>query len=1257
MNAGAKNKGQAAAENKSEDFGTIHDKVVASQNDNHIEPEAGFDIRGVKTATDDDIRRQTDLALHPQKSELHVEAAKAVEGMDGAGEFQRQTDKSPSAFEREFNQMLKDGYLDRVTAAANDDLPAGGDDVDMNEFDKMALKDAGLEGHEGDTKDSEFPDAEKKEGDHDENKEDKDPKQLADEVKETGDMAKDVADRVAESADMIADLVGDIQEAVEDISNSDVEDNLDMAADVAAGNTPETEGGEAKPAADEAGAGEERLPEPGPKPEPPQKPDQRFPGTAAKKQAAAKGADKTTRPFVGKAKAEDSAPTSGKHVYGYLQFEHMPNKDIKVAAAPGHIDDIKEELDAEGHAGDDKMYDLLSGPGNGHALGNGYTIVKPEDVGALTDGLLIGDGNYDDSGENYTGNVWWFADYAVKGFVEELAAGNAITLVYGGYARNGGEPIKTEGRHAKAMAGKGKKKVVAREDEVEGIHNKYYDIALYADGSLKYSLGNFSDAGWFWDGSSGDNQSLLLLFRIGNSSTRKDFIKDLAANPKIKQALDALVAKEAKEDEALGLLAYAATGDNSFWNFGGFGEYVSNRVEEEAYQIVHNKEFRGKVVVTELDSDKIRDHLSENFEPYEETAKQKMLDAAKEFYRGEDLTVDFLLREGKFAKDNGDAGCSDDVVQAFDDEFYSSVSAAIKVLEDEPEDSAIRVQLKPPLKQQPTEPDEQQTNIFDQGAEKKKASLKSYAGFMKRSGMTATAEGGAEGDGIDHEALDADIAKMQKNLDSWAKKDSDGVIKTYYNEMMKWAKANPSKSIEYWDDEGGGVLFDRLGDTDQVMSAWGDGTVGKEDDDYSEVADDIVMREIGNKVPAGYFTTWHDGSAYIAISPEKVYELVEGRPYNPDQTTVDEILGPKAVKAIRAYASMHRRIDADDFGKFCAGMGVTVEAGKKVMAGYPTRKQREAEHRRVSKWRYDIVGNALINPAMEGDDRRQYDEVGHANTIEKAQEIAKAEAAKGTTDIEIVEYADDNGNGVFDKEVGRQKVKAAIWREGAPHIVVEILPDENGKYDNGFEVLDKYVGSNGVSVPGPKAHQHRFADIPADIEEKIKADPRFRVTKVPGKVEAANYGKGEPNGAFYHKIKTFVQNLVKDKEQAKVSWQDDKESIYNEVREFVADEQGSVSPSMQWVKRMTDHALRNLATVAAEAAQKATADAKAEAQRAGMAGRAARTVSHEVFTYAELSKEAKENAKKWYQERNEFYDDSEIEVAHEVLKDLGFRDI
>lgn len=215
----------------------------------------------------------------------------------------------------------------------------------------------------------------------------------------------------------------------------------------------------------------------------------------------------------------------------------------------------------------------------------------------------------------------------------------------------------------------------------------------------------------------------------------------------------------------------------------------------------------------------------------------------------------------------------------------------------------------------------------DEGGKLVKKKLTDKAGKVK------AADDEQEGDGIDHEALNAAIEKMQKNLDAWAKKDSQGVIKTYYNEMMKWAKENPGKSIEYWDDEGGGVLFDRLGNEEQIVQEWGDGTIDNENEFYSELVGDIEL-EIGNKLPEGYFTTWFDGAAYIAITPTKVYELVEGRPYNPDQTTIED-MAPKAVKALRSYARLHRRIDDADFAKVCAGLGVKVEAGKKVLSWSP----------------------------------------------------------------------------------------------------------------------------------------------------------------------------------------------------------------------------------------------------------------------------------------------------------------------------------
>jgi len=54
---------------------------------------------------------------------------------------------------------------------------------------------------------------------------------------------------------------------------------------------------------------------------------------------------------------------------------------------------------------------------------NGWEEVRPEDVGALTDGELFADPN---------GNVYWHERYQIEDMVDELRKGNTVSMQYGG---------------------------------------------------------------------------------------------------------------------------------------------------------------------------------------------------------------------------------------------------------------------------------------------------------------------------------------------------------------------------------------------------------------------------------------------------------------------------------------------------------------------------------------------------------------------------------------------------------------------------------------------------------------------------------------------------------------------------------------------------------------------------------------------------------------------------------------------------------
>ena len=52
----------------------------------------------------------------------------------------------------------------------------------------------------------------------------------------------------------------------------------------------------------------------------------------------------------------------------------------------------------------------------------GFKQVKPEDVGALTSGLLV---------QNAAGQIFWNERYQVESFIEELIKGNSVEFVKG----------------------------------------------------------------------------------------------------------------------------------------------------------------------------------------------------------------------------------------------------------------------------------------------------------------------------------------------------------------------------------------------------------------------------------------------------------------------------------------------------------------------------------------------------------------------------------------------------------------------------------------------------------------------------------------------------------------------------------------------------------------------------------------------------------------------------------------------------------
>jgi hypothetical protein len=98
----------------------------------------------------------------------------------------------------------------------------------------------------------------------------------------------------------------------------------------------------------------------------------------------------------------------------------------------GHDEELKEYwMDKDGYVqGHDEIMavsELLHNPIDALAL-NGFQMLSPEDVEALTDCYLILGRNFDDN--DWPKDIWWFADHQVVNAAQQLIDTGFIILIY-----------------------------------------------------------------------------------------------------------------------------------------------------------------------------------------------------------------------------------------------------------------------------------------------------------------------------------------------------------------------------------------------------------------------------------------------------------------------------------------------------------------------------------------------------------------------------------------------------------------------------------------------------------------------------------------------------------------------------------------------------------------------------------------------------------------------------------------------------------
>jgi hypothetical protein len=91
-------------------------------------------------------------------------------------------------------------------------------------------------------------------------------------------------------------------------------------------------------------------------------------------------------------------------------------------------------------------------------------------------------------------------------------------------------------------------------------------------GKYKLTLGNLSDAGWYWDGDGSDLMGFII--RLKQSKITQEFLTTMEENGVSYKMIKADVVKSAKGGDGV----YEVTGDNRIWHF---GEYEPNFDDED----------------------------------------------------------------------------------------------------------------------------------------------------------------------------------------------------------------------------------------------------------------------------------------------------------------------------------------------------------------------------------------------------------------------------------------------------------------------------------------------------------------------------------------------------------------------------------------------------------------------------------------------------------------------------------------------------
>ncbi len=100
----------------------------------------------------------------------------------------------------------------------------------------------------------------------------------------------------------------------------------------------------------------------------------------------------------------------------YTTFEIQPDGSLLIKLTNEGKRELGDLLEVKSKTDEEIFLELIES-----ALCNGYHIVQPEMIGALTSSLILSDDIIDDeTPEDANVNVWWFPMYAIKSYIDDF---------------------------------------------------------------------------------------------------------------------------------------------------------------------------------------------------------------------------------------------------------------------------------------------------------------------------------------------------------------------------------------------------------------------------------------------------------------------------------------------------------------------------------------------------------------------------------------------------------------------------------------------------------------------------------------------------------------------------------------------------------------------------------------------------------------------------------------------------------------------